>query len=59
MNGLTSRDIAYLIVIVLVIVGVFILMITDHDIPQWLIAVIGSLLSGASGILVGNTKHVD
>lgn len=58
MGYITSRDTAYLIIIVVVIVGVFILMITDHEIPQWLIAVVGTLISGVSGILVGNTNNV-
>lgn len=57
MNKLVMRDIIYLVTMLVVIIGVFILLIMDIDVPSWLIGAVGSLISGVLGINVGNTKN--
>ena len=56
MSKLNGSDIVYLIIMVVILIGVFALLLTDNTIPQWLIGVVGSSMTGIIGIKVGNSN---
>ena len=52
-----KRDITYLIIMLVVLVGSFAIMLTGEVLPNWLVGTISSLITGVLGIQVGNTNE--
>lgn len=54
---LSSEDWVSLVIIVVIIIGTFGLLYTDHEVPSWLIGTIGSILTGGIGIRMGGNNN--
>lgn len=52
-----KRDITYLIIMLVVLVGSFAIMLTGEVLPNWLVGTISSLITGVLGIQVGSTNE--